>query len=148
MTTLDLRVNQIGHQGAKCVAAALLQNTVLTTLQLDRNKIGVQGAERIAAALERNKAGFLVLTISFESQGPELCAITCTSVGGSQVALLEMEPQKTVAIVRNRVAAQLAHRGHLRLVRHDGTLLSDLEMTVGDCLLAEGMSTPSKKRKV
>eukprot|EP00747_Dinoflagellata_sp_TGD_P134556 gnl/TRDRNA2_/TRDRNA2_175336_c9_seq17.p1 gnl/TRDRNA2_/TRDRNA2_175336_c9~~gnl/TRDRNA2_/TRDRNA2_175336_c9_seq17.p1 ORF type:complete len:123 (-),score=17.20 gnl/TRDRNA2_/TRDRNA2_175336_c9_seq17:128-496(-) len=113
------------------------RGTAVTTLGLEHgNRIDKQCMEAIAAALDSNKAGWLVLTVSCEAQGPQQCAITCTSMGGSQVALLEMEEQQqTVATFRSTLAAQLQFHGHLRLVRYDGVLLNDEDATVADCLL-------------
>ena len=134
LTTLDLRDSRIGVQGAEHVAATLEQNTVLTKLDVGCNYICFQGAERVAAALKRNRVGFLVLTISCESQGPERCAITCTKMGGSQMVFADLEPQQTVEFLRDTIGAQLGHEGHLRLVRNDGTLLNDA-VAISDCLL-------------
>eukprot|EP00747_Dinoflagellata_sp_TGD_P128013 gnl/TRDRNA2_/TRDRNA2_174472_c5_seq6.p1 gnl/TRDRNA2_/TRDRNA2_174472_c5~~gnl/TRDRNA2_/TRDRNA2_174472_c5_seq6.p1 ORF type:complete len:168 (+),score=22.39 gnl/TRDRNA2_/TRDRNA2_174472_c5_seq6:167-670(+) len=81
------------------------------------------------------KPSGLVLTVSCKLQRSGHCAITCTNMGGSQVALLEMEEQQTIATLRSKVAAQLRFRGHLRLVRCDGALLNDTDASVAECLL-------------
>jgi hypothetical protein len=44
LTTLSLRYNQIGHQGAHFLAKSLETNTTLITLDLWKNQIGDQGA--------------------------------------------------------------------------------------------------------
>ena len=59
----------------------------------------------LAAALKRNRVGFLVLTISCESQGPERCAITCTKMDGSLMVFADLEPQQTVEFLRDTIGA-------------------------------------------
>eukprot|EP00747_Dinoflagellata_sp_TGD_P041894 gnl/TRDRNA2_/TRDRNA2_141744_c0_seq1.p1 gnl/TRDRNA2_/TRDRNA2_141744_c0~~gnl/TRDRNA2_/TRDRNA2_141744_c0_seq1.p1 ORF type:complete len:236 (+),score=34.70 gnl/TRDRNA2_/TRDRNA2_141744_c0_seq1:51-758(+) len=135
LTTLNLAGNIIGQQGVERLAKALEHNTTLTSLLIAGNSIGIQAQEeRIATALERNRH-VLVLTVSCESQVAKRCAITCTNMGGSQVALLDMKPHQTVAVLRKRITEKLGHRCNLRLVREDGALLDDSEVAVGDCLL-------------
>merc|ERR1712008_228997 len=73
------------------------------------------------------KAGLLVLTVACEAQGPQQRTITCRNMGGSQVALLDMEEQQTIATLRNALAEQLQFHGHLRLVRCDCMLLNDAD---------------------
>lgn len=51
----SMRKNSIGVDGAKCIAAIILQNKVLQTLKLQDNDIGVTGTEIISAALKKNK---------------------------------------------------------------------------------------------
>ena len=41
--------------GARCLAAVLLQNKVLESLKLEDNDIGINGAEIISIPLKRNK---------------------------------------------------------------------------------------------
>jgi hypothetical protein len=55
LTTLGLRNNQIGNDGAKLIAEALKINKTLTTLNLGGNNIDKDGAELIADALKENK---------------------------------------------------------------------------------------------
>merc|ERR1712008_256718 len=57
------------------------------------------------------KAGLLVLTVACEAQGPQQRTITCRNMGGSQVALLDLEEQQTVATLRNALAEQLQFHG-------------------------------------
>jgi len=54
LTSVDLRFNSIGDDGAKAIAEALKVNAVLTTLNLGYNSIGVEGAKAIAEALKVN----------------------------------------------------------------------------------------------
>jgi hypothetical protein len=54
LTTLDLRVNSIGSDGAKALAEALKTNSALTTLDLRANSIGDDGAKALAEALKTN----------------------------------------------------------------------------------------------
>ena len=54
LTSLDLRLNHIGDEGAKAIAEALKVNPVLTILRLDGNGIGDDGAKAIAEALKVN----------------------------------------------------------------------------------------------
>jgi len=140
LTSLNLNSNSISIQGAVRLADALEQNTGLTTLDLENNSsisnLIPGRLDGIDAALERNRAGVLVLTISCECQGPERCAITCTKMGGSQLVLTDLKPQQTVSFLRNAIAEQLGHGGHLRLVCRDGTLLND-EAAIGDCFRVE-----------
>eukprot|EP00900_Chrysochromulina_parva_P004741 jgi/Chrpa1/14268/Chrysochromulina_OHIO_Genome00023807-RA len=52
LTSVDLRFNSIGDDGAKAIAEALKVNAVMTTLSLGRNNIGDEGAIAIAEALK------------------------------------------------------------------------------------------------
>jgi Ran GTPase-activating protein (RanGAP) involved in mRNA processing and transport len=54
LTSVDLRVNSIGDDGAKAIAEALKVNAVVTTLYLYDNNIGPEGAMAIAEALKVN----------------------------------------------------------------------------------------------
>jgi Ran GTPase-activating protein (RanGAP) involved in mRNA processing and transport len=54
LTSVDLRANSIGDDGAEAIAEALKVNAVLTFLRLDDNKIGDDGAKAIAEALKVN----------------------------------------------------------------------------------------------
>merc|ERR1712129_416196 len=138
LTSLRLRSNRIGAQGAERLAAALERNITLTSLGLEGNSVGDNCAERIAVALEKNKLGCSVLTIRCSWQGSDCCRISCTNLGGSQVGAIDVEPQATIAAVKSALSAQSEHKGHLRLVLPDGTLLSDCGMRVAE--LAEGPS--------
>lgn len=51
----SIRKNSFGIDGARCLAAVLLQNKVLECLKLEDNDIGINGAEIIAIPLKRNK---------------------------------------------------------------------------------------------
>merc|ERR1712129_330144 len=97
-----------------------------------------QDAERLGAALEKNNLPCQVLTIQCSWHGSDCCRISCTNLGGSQVGAIDVEPQATIATVKYAISAQSEHKGHLRLVLPDGTLLNDLGMRVAD--LAEGPS--------
>ena len=62
LKTLDLgviegsiRKNSLGIDGARCLAALLIQNKTLECLKLEDNDIGIAGAEIIAIALKQNK---------------------------------------------------------------------------------------------
>jgi hypothetical protein len=54
LTTLDLRDNNIGDEGAHALAAALGDNATLTALHLSHNNIGAEVARALAAALGNN----------------------------------------------------------------------------------------------
>ncbi len=54
VTTLYLRWNKIGDEGAKAIAEALKVNAAVTTLYLGSNNIGDEGAIAIAEALKVN----------------------------------------------------------------------------------------------
>jgi hypothetical protein len=54
LTSVVLRFNSIGDDGANAIAVALKANAVLTTLHLDNNSIGAEGAKAIAEALKVN----------------------------------------------------------------------------------------------
>lgn len=63
LKTLDLgvidgsiRKNSLGVDGARCIAALLIQNKTLEALKLEDNDIGIAGAEIIAIALKQNKS--------------------------------------------------------------------------------------------
>ena len=51
---LSLSHNNIGAEGAKCLAAALSNNNTLKGLDLDNNNIGVEGVKCLAEALKVN----------------------------------------------------------------------------------------------
>merc|ERR1712129_324754 len=124
LTSLRLRSNRIGAQGAERLAAALERNITLTSLGLEGNNVGDNCAEQIAAALEKNKLGCRVLTIRCSWQGSDCCRISCTNLGGSQVGAIDVQPQASIAEVKTAINAQSKYKGHLRLVLHDGTFLS------------------------
>ena len=65
LTTLNLRNNEIGDEGAARIASALECNSVLLTLDLRYNGIGQQGAAHIAAALKHR----WVCMVSFIPRG-------------------------------------------------------------------------------
>jgi hypothetical protein len=52
----SIRKNSFGVDGARCLAAILLQNKTLETLRLEDNDIGINGAEIISIPLKKNKA--------------------------------------------------------------------------------------------
>ena len=51
----SIRKNSFGIDGARCLAAILLQNKVIESLKLEDNDIGINGAEIISIPLKRNK---------------------------------------------------------------------------------------------
>lgn len=51
----SIRKNSFGVDGAKCIAAVILQNKNITTIRLQDNDIGVTGGEIIGTALKQNK---------------------------------------------------------------------------------------------
>ncbi len=53
-TTVDLRSNKIGAEGAKALAEALKTNASLTTVNLEGNEVGDEGAKALAEALKTN----------------------------------------------------------------------------------------------
>ena len=56
LTTLDLRLNNIGDDGAAALAECLKHNTSLTTLYLHGNGIGDDGVAALAECLKYNKS--------------------------------------------------------------------------------------------
>ncbi|KAF8966212.1 hypothetical protein BGZ46_000404, partial [Entomortierella lignicola] len=54
LTTLNLRYNSIGKQGAITLSEALKTNNTLTTLNLESNSIGKEGALALSEALKTN----------------------------------------------------------------------------------------------
>jgi len=68
VTSVDLRANSIGVDGAKAIAEALKVNAVVTTLDLYKNNIGPEGAKAIAEALKVN-AVLTKLDIQFNEMG-------------------------------------------------------------------------------
>lgn len=52
----SIRKNSFGIDGARCLAAILLQNKTIQTLKLQDNDIGINGAEIISIPLKKNKA--------------------------------------------------------------------------------------------
>lgn len=51
----SIRKNSFGIDGARCLAAVLLQNKTLEVLKLEDNDIGINGAEIISIPLKKNK---------------------------------------------------------------------------------------------
>lgn len=51
----SIRKNSLGIDGARVLAAVLLQNKKLEALRLEDNDIGINGAEIISISLKRNK---------------------------------------------------------------------------------------------
>lgn len=51
----SIRKNSFGIDGARCLAAVLLQNKTLECLCLEDNDIGINGADIIAIPLKKNK---------------------------------------------------------------------------------------------
>jgi Ran GTPase-activating protein (RanGAP) involved in mRNA processing and transport len=51
----SIRKNSFGIDGARCLAAILLQNKILESLCLQDNDIGINGAEIISIPLKKNK---------------------------------------------------------------------------------------------
>jgi len=72
------------------------------------------------------------LTIRCSWQSSGCCRISYTNLGGSQVGVIDVEPQATIAAVNGAISAQSEHKGHLSLVLPDGTLLNDLGMRIAD----------------
>ena len=70
LTSVDLRSNSIGDDGAKAIAEALKVNAVLTDLALWINGIGDEGATAIAEALKVN-AVLTTLILNYNNIGPE-----------------------------------------------------------------------------
>uniref|UniRef100_A0A3P8TWV6 Capping protein regulator and myosin 1 linker 2 n=1 Tax=Amphiprion percula TaxID=161767 RepID=A0A3P8TWV6_AMPPE len=54
LAELDISGNNIGDNGAKMLAKALMSNTRLRTLTWDRNNVSAKGFQDVADALERN----------------------------------------------------------------------------------------------
>ncbi|KAF9177643.1 hypothetical protein BGZ51_008505 [Haplosporangium sp. Z 767] len=54
LTTLDLRGNSIGNNGARALSEALMTNSTLITLDLRNNSIGDNGALALSKALKNN----------------------------------------------------------------------------------------------
>ena len=104
--------NSIRDQGAVCLARALEHYSNGKTLFPSCNGIGHHW---LATALERNRARVLVLPISCGSQGPKRCAITCANMGSRQVAVAEVGPLQTLAMLRDAFAAELDRHGHFAI---------------------------------
>jgi Ran GTPase-activating protein (RanGAP) involved in mRNA processing and transport len=66
LTTLNLRYNQIGHQGAQFLAVLLEEtNTTLITLDLGDNQIGDQCAQFLAVLLEETNTTLTILNLGY-----------------------------------------------------------------------------------
>ncbi len=50
----SMRKNSFGIDGARCLAAVLLQNKTIECLKLEDNDIGINGAEIISIPLKKN----------------------------------------------------------------------------------------------
>ncbi|WP_040255886.1 hypothetical protein [Rickettsia hoogstraalii] len=72
-TTLDLRFNQIGAEGAKLIADSLKSNSTLTNIYLSSKKIGAEGLETIKKYLQRNKT-IAKKAESLNAEGNNLCS--------------------------------------------------------------------------
>jgi Ran GTPase-activating protein (RanGAP) involved in mRNA processing and transport len=70
VTSVDLRANSIGVDGAKAIAEALKVNAVLTSVDLQLNSIGDDGAKAIAEDLKVN-AVVTTLGLMYNNIGPE-----------------------------------------------------------------------------
>ena len=69
----SIRKNSIGVDGAKCLAALILQNKFIEMIKLQDNDVGITGGEIIGTALKQNKT-LKSLTISendLKTQGAE-----------------------------------------------------------------------------
>merc|ERR1711920_34965 len=98
------------------------------------NDIGPQVLKCLKAAEDKNKAGVLVLTVWRSREGSALCKVHCTNLSGVEMEDIEVEPQSTIASLHKAIASQCRHEGHLRLIFPDGTLLSDMTISVGELL--------------
>ena len=67
LTILVLLGNDIGDEGAKELAAALLVNEILTKLNLAGNDISAVGAEELAAALRVNDSLKILKVFSYRT---------------------------------------------------------------------------------
>eukprot|EP00747_Dinoflagellata_sp_TGD_P193156 gnl/TRDRNA2_/TRDRNA2_58943_c0_seq1.p1 gnl/TRDRNA2_/TRDRNA2_58943_c0~~gnl/TRDRNA2_/TRDRNA2_58943_c0_seq1.p1 ORF type:complete len:291 (-),score=30.55 gnl/TRDRNA2_/TRDRNA2_58943_c0_seq1:72-944(-) len=135
MKSLTLTENEVGSQGAERMLSALQHNTTITILDLTLNKVSHETARRISETLQRNKHGLKVLTLWCEARGPNQYAVTCTSMEGSQVAVLQVTSCETILMLSTSIGRHMKFYGHLRFVRSDGTLLSDPSALIVDCLL-------------
>ena len=78
LTSLDLRFNDIGAEGAKAIADALSSGrSGLTSLNLEDNNIGAEGAKTIANALQSGKAVLSSLNLADNA----LCGIEAYGQG-------------------------------------------------------------------
>jgi hypothetical protein len=78
LTSLDLRFNDIGAEGAKAIADALSSGRAgLTSLNLEDNNIGAEGAKTIANALQSGKAVLSSLNLADNA----LCGIDAYGQG-------------------------------------------------------------------
>merc|ERR1712039_1135932 len=123
ITSLSLRWNAIGPQGAEKLVQALQHNLTITRLDLGKF-MDFPLAERLAYALERNKAGVRVLTVWCSPGGSKHCKAACIHTGGSEVLNVELELEATIAAVEVAVASHSPHTGHWRFISPDGSLLS------------------------
>ncbi|CAF4572248.1 unnamed protein product, partial [Rotaria magnacalcarata] len=55
LTSISLRDNQIGINGAKCFSNGLKENSTIRNIDLENNGIGEDGAIRIAEVIESIK---------------------------------------------------------------------------------------------
>ncbi|KAH7036113.1 hypothetical protein BKA57DRAFT_429798 [Linnemannia elongata] len=68
LTTLDLYNNSIGPNGAQALSKALKTNSTLTTLNIHRNRIGPDGAQALSEALKTNST-LTTFNLSFNRIG-------------------------------------------------------------------------------
>ena len=152
VTSIDGAGLNIGDEGAELIAVALERNTTVTYINLAGNLIGDAGAERILDALEtnitvtdidlgcngieqgtleaiddclaKNAAGLRVVTVWEEEVVGECRVIKCTTPGGEEIATVELPHESSVLFLEGLIERRLNFRGHLRLIRPDGTLLT------------------------
>ena len=74
-STINLRWNNIGAEGAKYVAEALKVNTSLTEIHLGGNNIGAEGAKYVAEALKVNTS-LTKIHLSINNIGAEAVSYT------------------------------------------------------------------------
>lgn len=145
LISLSLGRNRVGLEGYERLAASLEANHTLRTLDLSSNwgdrppassaAGGREAMRRIQALLKQNRAPQRVITLLASPCVAGGLAISCLSLAGNEVAVLETEPKSELWTIRTELAKRLnVPRPKLQLVLPDGRWLSraDDRKQIGD----------------
>merc|ERR1711862_785090 len=143
---LDLSNNAIYDEGAAQIADALRNNAIVTCLKLHgqfdwfmgnclRDEILQEIDDIIYAHRHRN----VVLTVSWSPQGKDGLVITCTNMGGMDLARLDFLRNDSLHLLKHTIVTYLQLDilvQDLRLVPPDGKVFEDVtgEATLGELL--------------
>lgn len=160
---LSLTDNAIGDEGAMALAESLLKNVGMSLLDIGFNSsISIAGVEHLVAAakassslaalglqglraaepflgslreaLEQNRSVYIATVWADEIPGG-LLQISCTSMAGESSVSCVLESRASLSALQVEVARQVGVRkGLLRLLRPDGTFLTDTSIPLARLL--------------